>query len=578
MENKQSFGAQLRELRKSASLTLRELAEKVNVNFTYLSKIESGTLPPPSEKVIRHLAEALNFDKDELLALAGIIPSDIAEILKDRKAREKLRAEQAKRSRSTGIKMPDLPKVSLPLKGLYRLALPVFLVIAVAFSVWYASPTQALIIEYPNQPSAGTLGSTYTFTVKVSIEDYEHLPLEKIDIEIYNVANPTTYKATLAILPLGDQAATSHPPSEGSASGTATVAAAAEGHWGYSTATGNVTWESTGYSFTPSPSGGYGYQGGTGTTYITYTIVWTPPSTGWPEGAYEINTILTTSTQSPGSGTTFTKTSDSFTLSAPVAAAVVGGGGGGAVTSEGTTFLYGAVDSQGKFVQDITAKSADKKVELDIDRGVIGKTKTGQRLTKITVNSMTIPPAPPAQSSTLGLTYDLGPDGATFNPSITITFTYDPASIPEGVDEADLSLAYYDSSTGEWVVLEGIVVDPVNNTISGQVSHFTAFAIIAYEPIVAPEPEPEPTPPAPAPEPEPTPPAPAPEPEPTPPAPAPAPEPTPPAPEPEPAPPAPAPAPEPEEGVNWWLIGGIIAVVIIVAIVVWLLVFRRRYA
>ncbi len=544
MGNTQSFGAQLRELRKSAGLTLRELAEKVNVNFTYLSKIEGGTLPPPSEKVIRHLAEALDYDKDELLALAGIIPSDIAEILKDRKARERLRAEKAKRdARATGIKFPDLPKVSLPLKGLYRLALPVFLVIAVALSIWYASPTQALIVEYPNQPSTGTLGSSYTFYVKVSIEDLEHLPLQSIDVEIYYVSSPTTYKATLASLPLGDQVVTSHPPSEGSASGAATVAAAADATWAYiANATGNVTWESIGYAFVPVMSGGYGYSAGTGTTSITYTIVWTPPSSGWPEGAYRIDTILNTSTQNPGAGTTFTKTSDSFTLSAP---AVVsgGGGGGGSVTSDGTTFLYGAVNSQGKFIQDVAAKSADKKVTLDIDRGVIGKTKANQRLTKITVDPMATPPAPPANTSTIGLTYNLGPDGATFSPPISLTFKYDPASIPEGVDEAELSIAYYDSSTGEWITLQDITVDTVNNTISAKVSHFTAFTIIAYEPepVVAPEPEPAP-----------------------------------PAPEPEPAPPAPAPTPAPEEGVNWWLIGGIIAVVIIVAIVVWLLVYRRR--
>jgi len=409
MKNEQSFGVQLRELRKSAGLTLRQLAEKVNVNFTYLSKIESGALPPPSEKVIRHLAEALDFDKDELLALAGIIPSDIAEILKDRKAREKLRAEKAKRdARATGIRIPDLPKVSLPLKGLYRLALPVFLVIVVALSVWYASPTQALTVEYPNQPATGTLGSTYTFTVKVSIEDLEHLPLQGITVLIYNVSSPTTYKATLANLPLVDQVATSHTPSEGSASGTATVAAAAEGHWAYFTATGYAVWESTGYSFVPSSSGGYGYQGGTGTTYITYTIVWTPPSTGWPEGAYKIDTILTTSEQNPGGGTTFTKTSDSFTLSAPVV--IAAGGGGGSVTSAGTTYLYDVVNSQGKFVQNVTAKSADNKVVLDIDRGVIGKTTANQRLTKITVDPMATPPAPPAHSSTIGLTYDLPAD------------------------------------------------------------------------------------------------------------------------------------------------------------------------
>ncbi len=477
MDNNQKFGDQLRELRKKAGLTLRELAERVNVNFTYLSKIENSALPPPSEKVIRRLAEILDFDKDELLALAGIIPSDIAEILRDRKARERLRAEQAKRAKATGIKMPALPKVSLPLKGLYRLALPVFLVIAIALSIWYASPTQALTIDIV-EPSDGYLGSTHTFDVTVSIQGSEHLPLQGINILIYNVDSPTTYKATLANLPLGDSSTSAHNPSE-SGSGTATVAANGDSAWGYTASgTGYVTWESTGYSFSPSTSGGYGYQGGTGTTSITYTIVWTSPS-GWPPGSYKIDTILTTSTRSPDGGTTFTKTSDAFTLSR-AAAEVTGGGGGGTVTSEGTTYLYGSVSSTGKFLQDVTANSADNKVSLDIDLGVIGKTKTGKSLTKISIEPMTSPPAPPADTSAIGLTYDFGPAGATFEPPIVLTFKYDPASLPAGVDEADLKLAFYDSATGDWVLLEGITVDTVNNTISGKVFHFTAFAVIAY--------------------------------------------------------------------------------------------------
>jgi len=244
MENKQDFGAQLRELRKRAGLTLRELAEKVNVNFTYLSKIENSALPPPSEKVIRHLAEVLNYDKDELLALAGIIPSDIAEILKDRKARERLRAEQAKRAKATVVKFPDLSKVSLPLKGLYRLALPVFLVIAVAASIWYASPTQALTIDIVN-PSSGTLGATHEFTVTVNIQDNELLPLQQVDIRMYKVGDEANYKATLTSLPLGDSAETAHNPIE-AGSGTATVAAVADAMWGYfTTGSGNVTWEIT---------------------------------------------------------------------------------------------------------------------------------------------------------------------------------------------------------------------------------------------------------------------------------------------------------------------------------------------
>jgi transcriptional regulator with XRE-family HTH domain len=575
MENKRSFGTQLRELRKSAGLTLRELAEKVNVNFTYLSKIENGALPPPSEKVVKQLAAVLNYNEDELLALAGIIPADIAEILKDRRTRERLRSEQARRTKARGVKMPALPRVSLPLKGLYRLALPVFLVIAVALSIWYASPTQALQIEYPNQPTSGTLGSTFTFYVKVSIEDLEHLPLQGVTVVIYNVTYPTTYKATLASLPLGDSAAAAHNPTEGSGSGTATVAADADAKWGYiASGTGYAVWESVGYAFVPSTSGGYGYQSpGTGTTSITYTIVWTSPSS-WPEGTYKIDTVLTTSPQSPGGGTTFTKSSNNITLSA----AAAGGGGGGGAPLIGTTYVFDFVTPDGRFTQTVIAKSADNNVQITINRDVIGKNKYGQALSRIDINPMAAPPAPPEKSSIIGLVYDLGPAGATFAPPITLTFTYNPASLAEGVAEADLTVAYYDSSLPDWVTLENVTVDTVNHTVSADISHFTAFAVVAYEPVPAPAPAPtpEPTPtPTPVPTPEPTP---TPTPAPTP-APAPAPEPTPeptPAPAPTPVPtPVPTPTPTPEAGLNWWLIGGIIAVVILVAVAVWSLVTHR---
>jgi len=569
MEKEQNFGAQLRELRKRASLTLRELAEKVNVNFTYLSKIENGALPPPSEKVIRHLAEVLNFDKDELLALAGIIPYDIAEILKDRKAREKLRAEQAKRARATGIKMPALPKISLPLKGLYRLALPVFLVIAVALSIWYASPTQALQIGYPNQPTSGTLGSPLTFTVTISIEDLELLPLQQVNVVIYNVLNPTTLKATLANLPLGDSVAAALNPTEAGA-GAATVAADADPMWGYFTVgAGGADWEGTGYTFVP-VIGGYGYQTGVGTTTMTYTIVWTPPSS-WPTGSYKIDTILTTPTYSPSGGTTFTKTSDAFTLSS----AVIPGGGGGAPPAEeeaaapepGVTDVSDSVDATGKFTEPVTATSEDGNVEIDIPENTVGYTEEDGVQTPL--SEITIEPADaPTGASTIelcGEMYDLGPSGAIFETPITLTFNFDASELAEGEIPV---INYWDADLGAWIPFEGCVVDWDAGTVSVAVDHFTVFTVLSQaEEVVEPEPEP-------APEPEPV--APEPEPEPEPVAPEPEPEPAPPAPEPEPTPPAPAPTPEPEEGTNWWLIGGIIAVVIIVAIVVWLLVLRRR--
>ncbi len=75
-----NFGERLRELRKAKNFSQRTLAEKVGINFTYLSKVESEKLDfaqYPSEDLIRKLAKALGADVDELLLLAKKIPADI---------------------------------------------------------------------------------------------------------------------------------------------------------------------------------------------------------------------------------------------------------------------------------------------------------------------------------------------------------------------------------------------------------------------------------------------------------------------------------------------------------------------
>jgi transcriptional regulator with XRE-family HTH domain len=74
------FGERVRELRRAKQLTLRGLAAKVKVNFTYLSKIENHKLDfgdYPGEGLIRKLAKVLGTDEDELLLLAEKIPDAI---------------------------------------------------------------------------------------------------------------------------------------------------------------------------------------------------------------------------------------------------------------------------------------------------------------------------------------------------------------------------------------------------------------------------------------------------------------------------------------------------------------------
>ena len=75
-----TFGSRIRELRQAKSLTLRDLAKRVRVTFTYLSKIENQKLSFgefPSNELIQRLAHDLDGDTDGLLLLAEKIPDAI---------------------------------------------------------------------------------------------------------------------------------------------------------------------------------------------------------------------------------------------------------------------------------------------------------------------------------------------------------------------------------------------------------------------------------------------------------------------------------------------------------------------
>jgi transcriptional regulator with XRE-family HTH domain len=72
-----TLGERIRQLRLSKKLTLRDLAAKVGVGFTYLSRVETGNMTSgefPSEALIHRLAETLEANEQSLLLLARKIP------------------------------------------------------------------------------------------------------------------------------------------------------------------------------------------------------------------------------------------------------------------------------------------------------------------------------------------------------------------------------------------------------------------------------------------------------------------------------------------------------------------------
>ena len=83
-----NFGERLREMRKEKGLTLREVAERAGIDFTYLSKIENERIPyTPAVETIRQLADALSVDSIELLTLAGKLPKELEALRGNQTAR-----------------------------------------------------------------------------------------------------------------------------------------------------------------------------------------------------------------------------------------------------------------------------------------------------------------------------------------------------------------------------------------------------------------------------------------------------------------------------------------------------------
>jgi len=71
----EEFGVALRGRRRAAGLTQRALAARTNLDFTYISKVENGRLPPPAADTIVALSRALDSAPEDLLALTRKIPS-----------------------------------------------------------------------------------------------------------------------------------------------------------------------------------------------------------------------------------------------------------------------------------------------------------------------------------------------------------------------------------------------------------------------------------------------------------------------------------------------------------------------
>ncbi|MBZ8181629.1 MAG: helix-turn-helix transcriptional regulator [Oscillatoria sp. PMC 1051.18] len=79
-----NFGQLIRQARKDKGYSQRELAKLLGLDFTYLSKLENERAQyAPKEEIIRGLARHLDLDEEELVFLAGRVPQQDEDILKE---------------------------------------------------------------------------------------------------------------------------------------------------------------------------------------------------------------------------------------------------------------------------------------------------------------------------------------------------------------------------------------------------------------------------------------------------------------------------------------------------------------
>ncbi len=77
-----TLGETLKKLRSQQGIGIKKLAPQVGLEYTYLSKLENDRARP-SEEVVQRLARYFSYDAEELLMLAGRIPEDVQQILRD---------------------------------------------------------------------------------------------------------------------------------------------------------------------------------------------------------------------------------------------------------------------------------------------------------------------------------------------------------------------------------------------------------------------------------------------------------------------------------------------------------------
>lgn len=125
-------------------------------------------------------------------------------------------------------------------------------------------------------------------------------------------------------------------------------------------------------------------------------------------------------------------------------------------------------------------------VSVEIDDDTVAVDAEGDPFDEIEVDVRS-PHDAPSENVLVGNVYDLGPDGAEFDPPVPLTISYSSGDIPNGVEVSDLVIAWLDEESDEWIALDS-EVDENDKEVVAEVSHFTEFCLMAPKPADVPAP------------------------------------------------------------------------------------------
>jgi hypothetical protein len=154
-----------------------------------------------------------------------------------------------------------------------------------------------------------------------------------------------------------------------------------------------------------------------------------------------------------------------------------GGGGGGGGGSSGTTSLSDYTTSEGKFVVEAKASSADFQAWIIFPKNTVARDRNGGRLRFISFKEQTVVPIAPADRRIVCLTYDIGPGGSTFIPPAYLVFKFSDSQIPLGIDVNKMVIVTHED--GKWIELDDCIVNTVDKTIKVLISHLSMYTVMA---------------------------------------------------------------------------------------------------